>query len=289
MKFGKHIKKLRVPEDCRVKLSQWATRIEPLYKNDDDYKCHLEDFKTELRAFQEKFYASDERAVLLVFQGMDTAGKDGAISHVVSGVNPQGCFVRSFKVPNDEELKHDFLWRTHRQMPGRGEIGIFNRSYYEEILVTRVHSQVLAHEKLPKSAMQIKHFWRTRLEDIRNHEAYLAHQGVQILKFFLHISKDEQRDRLISRIKEPKKNWKISRGDFEERKYWNEYVRAYEACFSGTSTRQNPWFIIPADDKQNARLLISQILMEELKSRPVSYPRVTAKQLRQLKAMKKTL
>jgi PPK2 family polyphosphate:nucleotide phosphotransferase len=205
------------------------------------------------------------------------------------GVNAQGCRVYSFKSPSQTELKHDFLWRTHREVPQRGEIGIFNRSYYEEVLITRVHPEILAKQKLPKSVMNEKHFWRKRFEDIRNHETYLDRQGIRVLKFFLHISKDEQRKRLSDRIKEPRKNWKISEGDFEERRFWDAYMKAYEASFEATSTDECPWFIIPADDKKNARLLISQILLDEVKKLQVAYPKVTPAQLRELKKLKKSL
>jgi PPK2 family polyphosphate:nucleotide phosphotransferase len=289
MKFSKTAKKLKLLPSRRVDLGKWSTCVDPLYDSVEDYQVQLNEFKDELSVFQEKLYASAEHAILIIFQGMDTSGKDGAISHVMSGVNPQGCFVHSFKIPSEDELKHDFLWRTHFKMPSRGEIGIFNRSYYEEVLVDRVHKHVLEREKLPKSVLHTKHFWKRRLEDIRNHEAYLIRQGIKIIKVFLHISKEEQRQRLLSRIKEPKKHWKISLGDFREREYWNSYARAYEACFESTSTADCPWYIIPADDKKNARILISQILLNELKDVPVRYPQVTAMQSRQIRKLKKSL
>lgn len=289
MKSGKHTKKLRVPQGKKVNLKAWETCIKPLYEDTADYQARLEKFKDDLSVFQEKLYASSNHAILIIFQGMDTSGKDGAIAHVMSGVNPQGCRVQSFKTPSEDELKHDFLWRTHLQVPGKGEIGIFNRSYYEEVLVDRVHPKLLDQERLPEYSRKVAKFWTHRLHDIRDHERYLDRQGIKIVKFFLHISKEEQRQRLLARLDNPKKHWKISIHDFEERKYWKDYQRAYEHCFSETSTEECPWFIIPADDKKNARILISHILLDELRCIPVNYPKPTGEQLKALKQMRKML
>ena len=288
----KDVLKYRVPgwdRGKRVDLKKYPTRAKLLYASAGEYDEKLARFQTDLKSFQEKLHAGARYSVLIVFQGMDTSGKDGAISHVMSGVNPQGCYAYSFRAPSSDELRHDFLWRTHIRMPGRGEIGIFNRSYYEELLVTRIHRDVLKNEGLPPEAMEVRHFWRKRAEDIRNHELHLDRQGTRIVKFFLHLSKAEQRRRLLDRLSEPKKNWKISESDFHERRYWKRYQSAYERCLEGTSTRECPWFIIPADDKKNARLLISEILMDELGAIPVSYPKMSPGQARQLRAFKKLL
>jgi PPK2 family polyphosphate:nucleotide phosphotransferase len=289
MKLTKLLKSIRIEGDEKLNLSDLPTQVDALYRSDDDYKGLLDSFHKELEAFQDKLYAGGKRALLIVFQGMDTSGKDGAISHVMQGVNPQGCRVYSFKTPSSDELKHDFLWRTHREVPARGEIGIFNRSYYEEVLVTRVHAEVLAAQNLPRSALNVKHFWKERLLDIRNHESYLERQGIKVIKFFLHISKEEQKKRLLARLEDPNKNWKISEGDFQERKFWDAYMDAYRACFEGTGTKESPWFIVPADDKKNARILISQILLGELKRIPAEYPETTKEQKRNLSSLRKGL
>lgn len=288
MKFQS--KKQRVKSGSKVNLSTLKTHIDSLYKNDDDeYKKCLTEMNDELRDYQEKLYASGEYAFLIVFQGMDTAGKDGAISHVMAGLNPQGVQVSSFKQPSVEELRHDFLWRTVAHLPARGDIGIFNRSYYEDVLVTRVHSEVLDAEKIPSTLKNRKDFWLHRLEDIANHEAYLERQGTCIIKFFLHISKEEQAKRLQARFDEKNKMWKISEGDFKERKYWNQYMKAYEHCLQHTSTKAAPWYIIPADDKKNARIMISRILTEKFGSLNLHYPQVSSEQRKQLLKLSKTL
>jgi PPK2 family polyphosphate:nucleotide phosphotransferase len=241
-----------------------------------------------LSHMQEKLYAQDRWALLLIFQGMDTAGKDGAIKHVMSGVNPQGCDVRSFKAPSAEELDHDFLWRTLKACPERGRIGIFNRSYYEEVLVVRVHGELLAAEQLPEP-LTGKHIWAERYEDINAHERYLARNGVVIRKFFLHLSKEEQRKRFLERIDDPEKNWKFSRADIEERKFWKDYRKAYEACLGATSTERSPWFVVPADDKENARLIISEIIHSTLKGLGLSYPVAGRARRKELKAIRRQL
>ena len=218
---------------------------------------------SKLAGLQERLYAQDRWGVLLVFQAMDAAGKDGAIKHVMSGINPQGCQVFSFKSPSPEDLDHDYLWRTSKSLPERGRIGIFNRSYYEEVLVVRVHPEFLTRQKLP-SELVTKKIWKERYEDINGFERYLSRNGVAIRKFFLHVSKEEQRRRLLDRIDTHEKNWKIKPSDIEERKYWNQYGNAYEECLSSTSTREAPWYVVPADDKLTARLFVSHIILETL-------------------------
>ena len=212
----------------------------------------------ELSSLQRLHYASNRYAVLLIFQAMDAAGKDGAIRHVMSGVNPQGCQVFSFKHPSATELDHDFLWRTTQCLPERGRIGIFNRSYYEEVLIVRVHPEILRSQGLPDELLHEKTIWQERYRSIVDLENHLHRNGTRIIKFFLHLSKEEQRKRFIDRIDEPEKNWKFSMADIEERKYWKQYMQAYEACLSATSTKIAPWYVVPADDKKNTRLIISQ-------------------------------
>jgi len=238
---------------------------------------------------QTLLYASDRYALLLIFQAIDAAGKDSAIKHVMSGVNPQGCQVFSFKHPSAEELDHDFLWRTTRALPERGRIGIFNRSYYEEVLIVRVHPEILQAERLPDEALDKKTIWRDRFCSIRHHEAHLHRNGTRIIKFFLHVSKKEQRKRFLARLEEPDKNWKFNRKDLEERKYWNDYMKAYEACLSATSTTDPPWYAVPADDKRNARLIISQIILDTLRGLKMEYPKLTKEQRNELEEIRKLL
>jgi len=220
---------------------------------------------------------------------MDAAGKDGAIKHVMSGVNPQGCQVFSFKHPSPEELDHDFLWRTTRNLPERGRIGIFNRSYYEEVLIVRVHKELLRAENLPQEILDDKNIWDERYRSIRDLEAHLHRNGTRIVKFFLHVSKEEQRKRFLARIDEPEKNWKFNRGDIEEREFWSDYMAAYEACLEGTSTRHSPWFIVPADDKQNTRLIISEIILHTLRKLKMKYPVLDEKRRNELRSLRKLL
>jgi PPK2 family polyphosphate:nucleotide phosphotransferase len=220
---------------------------------------------------------------------MDAGGKDGAIRHVMSGVNPEGCEVSSFKQPSAEELEHDFLWRTTLRLPARGQIGIFNRSYYEEVLVVRVHPEILRNEGLSEELRDEKNIWDERYRSIVDMESHLYRNGSRIVKVFLHLSKNEQRKRFLERIDEPEKNWKFSLADIHERKYWAEYMKAYEACLSATSTRHAPWYVVPADDKENARLIVSQIVLDALGDLGMLYPRTTAKRRRELKAIGKLL
>jgi PPK2 family polyphosphate:nucleotide phosphotransferase len=247
--------------------------------------AHVKD----LSAQQELLYASDSYALLLIFQAMDAAGKDSAIEHVMSGVNPQGCQVFSFKHPSAEELQHDFLWRTTRSLPARGHIGIFNRSYYEEVLITRVHPEILRAEGLPAELLDEKAIWDERYRSILDLESHLDRNGTKIIKFFLHLSKEEQRRRFLDRIDTPRKNWKFSSADVEERKYWKQYMKAYAKCLSATSTHHAPWYIVPADDKPNARLIVSRILLDTVAALKLSYPKTSAARRRELRALRKQL
>jgi PPK2 family polyphosphate:nucleotide phosphotransferase len=269
----------------KVRLKKWATLTPPLYQSEKHYKELLAEGVKELSALQRLLYASNSYSVLLIFQAMDAAGKDGAISHVLSGINPQGCEVYSFKHPSEEELEHDFLWRTTCRLPARGRIGVFNRSYYEEVLIVRVHPGMLRSERIPGK----KTDWKDRYRSIVELEKHLDRNGTRVLKFFLHLSKEEQRKRFLERIEQPDKNWKISQADIEERKFWDEYRDAYEDCLSGTSTKAAPWHIVPADDKYNARLIVSRIVIDALQSLNMSYPKMTAARRQELTAMRKQL
>ena len=273
----------------KVKLSEWPTRVKPFCKSKKQYHKLLEAHVEDLSALQHLHYAAHRYALLLIFQGMDAGGKDGAIRHVMSGVNPQGCEVFSFKQPSAEELEHDFLWRTTRHLPERGRIGIFNRSYYEEVLVVRVHPEILHSQGLPEELLDEKTIWKERYRSIVDLEAHLHRNGTRIIKFFLHLSKDEQRKRFLERIDEPDKNWKFSLADIHERKYWNHYMKAYEVCLNATSTHHTPWYIVPADDKENARLIVSRIVLDALHDLKMAYPKTTAKRRRELKSIRKGL
>jgi len=275
----------RVPAGAPVDLKKWPTRCEPFYTTTKHYQEMLSAHVKALSAQQELLYASDSYAVLLIFQAMDAAGKDGVISHVMSGVNPQGCQVYSYKHPSAAELKHDFLWRTTRDMPERGKIGIFNRSYYEEVLIARVHPEILQAERVPEE----KGPWKQRYRSIVDFENHMGRNGTRIVKFFLHLSKEEQRKRFLDRIDEPEKNWKFSLQDIEERKYWKDYMRAYEKCLSATSTKHAPWYVIPADDKLNARLIVSGIVRESIEALKMSYPKVSSARRRDLRAFRRQL
>ena len=286
-----HVKSsdFRVREGVKVNLKKWPTRVEPVYATNEEYQDLLHKHVKALSAQQELLYASDQHALLLIFQAMDAAGKDGAIRHVMSGVNPQGCQVFSYKHPSAIELKHDFLWRTTRDLPERGRIGIFNRSYYEEVLIVRVHPEILRGEGLPDMLGDDEKVWKDRYRSIVNLESHLDRNGTRIIKFFLHLSKEEQRKRFIERIDRPEKNWKFSIDDIEERKYWKDYMRAYEKCLSATSTRRAPWYVVPADDKLNARLIVSKILVDTVESLELSYPKPTPARRRELLALRKRL
>jgi PPK2 family polyphosphate:nucleotide phosphotransferase len=234
-------------------------------------------------------YAHNRHALLLIFQAMDAAGKDGAIRHVMSGVNPQGCQVFSFKHPSAEELDHDFLWRTNRCLPERGRIGIFNRSYYEEVLIVRVHPEILRAQNLPDEMLEDGNLWKNRYRSINDLEQHLDRNGTRVVKFFLHLSKEEQRKRFLARIDDPDKNWKFSRADIAERKLWNEYMAAYESCLSATSSAHAPWHVIPADDKKNARLIVSQVILNALDGLKLHYPKPTAAHRKELQEIRKLL
>jgi PPK2 family polyphosphate:nucleotide phosphotransferase len=279
----------RVRPGEKVKLREWPTSVKPFCNSKKRYQELLHEHVENLNALQRLHYASNRYALLLIFQGMDAAGKDGAIRHVMSGVNPQGCEVFSFKQPTADELEHDFLWRTTRHLPERGRIGIFNRSYYEEVLVVRVHPEVLRYQRLPEEEFEGKHIWKERFQSIVNLESHLFRNGTRIVKFYLHLSKDEQRKRFLERIDEPDKNWKFSLTDIHERKYWKHYTKAFEECLSATSTHHAPWFVVPADDKENARLVVSQIVLDTLGELKMAYPKTTAKRLLELKSIRKLL
>lgn len=278
----------RVREGKDVNLKKWPTRVKPYYKSEKQLKKILRDRVEEMSDLQSLLYASNKYAVLLIFQALDAAGKDGAIKHVMSGVNPQGCQVFSFKHPSLEELDHDFLWRTTRSLPERGRIGIFNRSYYEEVLIVRVHPELLRAEGVSNGAVGDK-IWQERYRSIRDLEAHLHRNGIRIVKFFLHLSKEEQRKRFLARIDEPDKNWKFSRADIEERKLWKDYMKAYEACLGDTSTGHSPWYVVPADDKKNTRMIISQIILDTMRGLKLEYPKLSAEHLKELRTIRKLL
>lgn len=280
--------KFRAREDKKINLAKWATRIEPFYTSKADYKNLLSKHTDDLRDLQELLYAHNKFSLLLIFQAMDCAGKDGAIKHVMSGVNPQGCQVFTFKHPSAEELDHEFLWRSSQCLPERGRIGIFNRSYYEEVLIVRVHPEILKAQNIPDENHN-GDIWNSRFRSIRDHERHLHENGTRIIKFFLHISPDEQKRRLLKRIDDPEKNWKFDAGDLTERKFWKQYMAAYEDVFRETSTADCPWYIVPADDKPNARLIISRVILDTLKSLKMTFPKLNPDQLEKLKTLRAEL
>ncbi len=277
------------PAGKKVRLKAWPTVVKPYYHSNEHYYKILRSRTEELSALQDLFYADNSHSVLLIFQAMDAAGKDGAIKHVMSGINPQGCQVYSFKHPSAQELEHDFLWRTTACLPERGHIGIFNRSYYEEVLIVRVHPEILVQEALPMEEVEKGKIWRGRYRSIVEFEEHLRRNGTRVVKFFLHLSKGEQRRRFISRIDDPKKNWKFSQADMVERGFWKDYTRAYEECISATSTKAAPWYIVPADDKDNAHLIVSRILLDLLKGLKLSYPETTKEHRKELLAIRRRL
>ncbi len=279
----------RVRPGKKIDLDRCPTSVRPLYKSKEEYAqlraAHVE----KLSALQNLLYASNQHSLLLIFQAMDAAGKDSAIKHVMSGINPQGCQVFSFQHPSAEELDHDFLWNATRKLPERGRIGIFNRSYYEEVLIVRVHPEILNGQSLPAELVNRKAIWRDRYESIVNLEGHLHRNGTRVVKFFLHLSKDEQRKRFLKRIDDPQKNWKFGSADIEERKYWKQYMNAYEECLSATSTKNAPWYVVPADDKENAQLLISQAVLETMSSLKMTYPEPTPERRAELQAIRTLL
>ena len=248
----------------------------------------LEHSRELLSQFQEKLYAQDRWALLIIFQAMDAAGKDGAVKHVMSGINPQGCDVTSFKAPSKEELDHEYLWRAHRAVPQRGKIGIFNRSYYEEVLVVRVHQDLLNAQQLPKELIN-KHIWEERYEDINNFEKYLGRNGIIVMKFFLHLSKSEQKKRFLERLEMPEKNWKFSMADVKERSCWKDYQHAYEEMIQNTATKHAPWHVIPADNKWFTRLAVAGAIIEQLHSLDLQFPEVDDDKKKELAQVRKAL
>jgi PPK2 family polyphosphate:nucleotide phosphotransferase len=284
-----HSNDFRVREGDKVNLKKWPTKVDPVYKSKEQYQELLSKHVAQLSSQQQLLYASNRYAVLLIFQAMDAAGKDGAIRHVMSGVNPQGCQVFSFKHPSPSELQHDFLWRTTRDLPERGRIGIFNRSYYEEVLIVRVHPEILHSEAVPDTPHHDMKVWRDRYRSIVDLERHLHDNGTRIIKFFLHLSKDEQRRRFLARIDEPDKNWKFSAADLAERGFWKHYMTAYEECLSATSTHHSPWYAVPADDKENARLIVSQIILDTFEGLKMTYPKTSAKRRKELLSIRKHL
>ena len=289
MKTSINTEKFRLQPGVTIKLDDWPSAVKPFWKSKKHYHKLLAEMVEELSDLQRLHYASNRYALLLIFQGMDAAGKDGVIRHVMSGVNPQGCQVFSFQQPSAEELEHDFLWRTTRCLPERGRIGIFNRSYYEEVLIVRVHPEILSNQRLPLELPDGETIWKDRYRSIVEHEDHLHCNGTRILKFFLHLSKNEQAKRFRDRIDEPEKNWKFGASDILERKKWPLYMQAYAACMSATSTVSAPWYVVPADDKDNARLIVSQIILDEFNGLKMAYPRTTEKRRQELKSIRKTL
>jgi PPK2 family polyphosphate:nucleotide phosphotransferase len=287
----------------------WASKLSKPYRIDHGKNFRLKDFDpaatshvhskehakellaksiSEMAEFQDKLYAQDRSAVLLIFQAMDAAGKDGAIKHVMSGVNPQGCQVFSFKAPSSEDLNHDFLWRTSKCLPERGHIGIFNRSYYEEVLVVRVHSGILKNERLPDELVS-KDIWEERFDDIKSFEKYLSHNGVAVRKFFLNVSKGEQKRRFLERLDTPEKNWKFSAADVRERACWDDYMTAYEEMIAATSTSHSPWYVVPADNKWYTRLVVAAAIVDTLQQLKLAYPKVDPEKRKQLQAARAEL
>jgi PPK2 family polyphosphate:nucleotide phosphotransferase len=282
-------KDFRVKQGAKVKLKKWPTLVKPVYHSKEQYQDMLGQQVAQLSQLQQCHYAQNRYAVLLIFQAMDAAGKDGAIKHVMSGINPQGCQVFSFKHPSATELEHDFLWRSTQCLPERGRIGIFNRSYYEEVLIVRVHPEILRSQNLTGQPHDEAAIWPARYRSILDLENHLYRNNTRIIKFFLHLSEEEQRKRFLDRIDEPEKNWKFSAADMEERKFWKQYMHAYEACLGATSTKTAPWYVVPADDKENARLIISQILLDTFNGLKLGYPEVDAKRREELQAIRDQL
>ena len=284
-----NIEQFRVREGHDADLAKRPTRLPPLCNTKLEYREQLDQGVAKLSAIQKLFYASNSHALLILFQAMDAAGKDGTIKHVMSGVNPQGCQVFSFKHPSATELQHDFLWRTTRDLPERGRIGIFNRSYYEDVLIARVHPEILRSESLPDGVPGGKALWHQRYRSINALERHLHDNGTRIVKIYLHLSKDEQAKRFISRIDDPEKNWKFSEADMRERGFWADYMKAYEACLSATSTHEAPWYAVPADEKESCRLIVARIILQTLEGLKMAYPGTTPARRGELLAIRKQL
>jgi PPK2 family polyphosphate:nucleotide phosphotransferase len=282
------LKQFQAPAGQRFRLRDYDPADTAGIRNKAEAEAQLAESKSVMRRLQERLYAQDRWSLLLVLQAMDAAGKDSTIEHVMSGVNPQGCEVYSFKAPSDEELDHDFLWRTTIRLPRRGHIGIFNRSYYEEVLVARVHDEILKRQKLPRELMTTR-IWDERYEDINSHERYLVRNGIVLRKVFLHISREEQRRRFLARLERPEKQWKFSMHDVEERKRWADYMRAYEQAIRATSTTHAPWFVVPADHKWYSRLVVSRIIIEALEGLNLQFPEVDPAHRRELGKIRQAL
>ena len=283
------IDKFRVREGAKLNLKNYKTDDTDGLKDKDEAKEALANNIKRMSELQDTLYAQDTKALLIIFQAMDAAGKDSAIEHVMSGVNPQGVQVTSFKQPSTEELDHDYLWRCAKNMPERGRIGIFNRSHYEEVLVVRVHAGILQAQHLSDDIKNDKNIWKQRFKQIRNYEDYLADNGTHIIKFFLHVSKEEQKKRFLARIDTPDKNWKFSSSDVKERAFWDDYMKAYKEAIENTSTDKAPWYIIPADKKWFTRLAVSEVIVEKMKSMKLHYPVVTEEHKKELEEAKKLL
>jgi PPK2 family polyphosphate:nucleotide phosphotransferase len=288
MKTGKLAKTFRVENGKHFRLKDFDPGATGHWNSKDHAEEALQQGILRTAELQDMLYAQDRWALLLIFQAMDAAGKDGAIKHVMSGVNPQGCQVYSFKAPSEPELQHDFLWRTTRDAPERGHIGVFNRSYYEEVLVVRVHPEILKNQRIPEPLLG-KHIWKERFEDIRCFERHMARDGTVIRKFFLNVSKKEQKKRFLERLDEPEKNWKFSAGDVHERQCWDDYQDAYEEMIQHTSSKEAPWYVVPADNKWFTRLVISTVVVDTLESLNLSYPKVDDAKRKELAAAKKLL
>jgi len=282
-------KDFQAPPGDDVNLRKRPTHIDPVYTSKAQYETLLEAQVAKLRTMQLLHYAANTHAILLILQGTDTAGKDGVIAHVMSGVNPQGCRVYSYKAPTEDELEHDFLWRTTRNLPERGRIAIFNRSYYEETLVVRVHPEILKREAIPDAPRHDKKVWRERFRSINDFEKHLHVNGTRVVKIFLHLSKSEQKVRLLERIDDPEKNWKFSDADMKERAFWDDYARAFEDCLTATNTGHAPWYIVPADDKNNARLIVARVLLDTFERLDMSYPETSAARRAHLRAIREEL
>jgi len=281
-----HPEPYKVQPGTDLRLDRVETLSAPFYRSEKHYQKLLAAYRAELDSHQELLYATGQQSVLMIFQAMDAAGKDGVIRHVMSGINPQGCQVFSFQHPSDGELKHDFLWRYVNCLPERGRIGLFNRSYYEEVLIVRVHPQILRSEGVPGTSDQV---WEQRYQSISALEQHLHRNGTRILKFFLHLSQEEQRKRLLERFENPAKNWKLNRADLVERQFWSAYQKAYEACISATSTEEAPWYVVPADDKENAHLIISQIILDLFKRLDLRLPSADKARQKELQSMRDAL
>jgi PPK2 family polyphosphate:nucleotide phosphotransferase len=291
MKESINASEFRYTGKGKVNLKKWSTGLDQrLYKDKSQLAALLREFQEEIDADQQQMYAQDKFAMLLVFQAMDAAGKDGTIQHVMSGINPHGVEVTAFKRPSEEELDHDYMWRTSKALPGRGKVGIFNRSYYEEVLVVRVHPGILEGQRLPDAAMEnLPRLWEQRFEQIKNFEEYQHLNGMRVVKFFLHVSKDEQKRRFLDRIDDVSKNWKFNPGDLVERAHWDDYQVAYQEAIAATATKAAPWYIIPADDKGDMRLLVSAAILSEMKRLKLAWPVLLKEQQDSLAACRKQL